>query len=121
MKNKAELKFEQKAAIELPDEELDGVSGGWTPTFTIYNSASDVRFKWGVGASVERVYYIGTISGHLYTSGCTVVDRAPAPNTWGSKGGWVPTYFVTSSDSDYNNTWQPEFYFQGGYSDYSRW
>lgn len=115
------LKLEKEKMIELSDEELEKVTGGWGVKFSVWDRPNDVPFKWGIGARVERVYYVELISGHVCTSACTVVDRMAAPNTWGSQAGFVPVYKVTSGDSDYNNTWQPEFYFEGGYNDISRW
>ena len=114
------LKLEKGKMVELSDEELENINGGFGVKFSTWDNPNDVPFRWGIGARVERVYYVEIFSGHLCTSCCYVVDRMAAPNTWGSKGGFVPVYKVTSEDSDYNNTWQPEFYFQGGYNDISR-
>ena len=98
---------------ELNESELEKVSGGWSVTSVSYETADTVVFKWNRGDHVEKVRGLGPFY-HVYTTGCTVLDRKADRKSDGS--GFCAWYLISADEPENNNHWFQEDAFGHGYT-----
>ena len=106
------MKANEIKAMELNDNELENVNGGWRVNSDTFKTAEEVTFKWGIGAHVEKVR--GYFMFHVFTKGCTVIDRKAAPKE-GTDG--FCAWYKIRIDGDDNGKWFQEDAFEHGYND----
>lgn len=98
----------------VKDEDLAEITGGFRVTYHYFKSAQEVVFKFEVGQHIEAVTSVGLISNHVYTKGCTVVERNALRD---EDGHWLPYYLVRSDTYTFNGKWLPEHCFEHGYKE----
>ena len=97
----------------MTDEQLEKVSGGYYFISESYPTPDMVVYKWKIGDHVEKVRGYGPFN-HVYTTGCTVLDRKPGVHPSGN--GYCAYYLIKADEPENNNHWFAQENFEHGYT-----